>query len=163
MLIYGQIVLGAIFLLKDHENIMQKALEMAHIAKEHGDVPVGALVIKDGEIIGRGENRRQLNADPLAHAECIALKDAASNIGSWNLSQCSLYVTLEPCPMCAGAIILSRISNVYFGAYDKEIGCCGTLYNLPEDERMNWRANVYGGIMEKECADILTQFFKSKR
>ncbi len=150
-------------MINNNENIMKEALNLAELAQSHGDVPVGAVVLHDGKIIGRGENRRQLNGSPIAHAEIIALQDAANNIGSWNLSGCFLYVTLEPCPMCAGAVILSRIKTVYFGAYDKELGCCGTLYNLPEDTRMNHRAEVFGGILQNECAKLLTEFFKDKR
>ena len=142
---------------------MKEALRLAEAAQKHGDVPVGALVVQGGEIIGRGENRRRKTGDPSAHAEIIAMREASEHIGSWNLSGCCLYVTLEPCPMCAGAVIVSRMDNVYFGAYDRELGCCGTLYNLPEDTRMNHRANVYGGIMEEQCSKILSDFFKSKR
>lgn len=150
-------------MIKEHEQFMEQAFELALAAKSHGDVPVGAIVVHDGKIIGRGENRRQMNKDPFAHAEIIAIKDAAKTLGSWNLSDCSLYVTLEPCPMCAGSVIVSRIKNVYFGAFDRELGCCGTLYNLPEDERMNHRANVFGGILENECSKMLSEFFKSIR
>ena len=150
-------------MLSDHEEIMREAYKLAQTAAQNGDVPVGAVVIRDGQIIGRGQNMRQRTGDPSAHAEIIAMREAAETVGSWNLSGCSLYVTLEPCPMCAGAVIVSRMDNVYFGAYDRELGCCGTLYNLPEDERMNHRANVYGGIMEDACSQILTDFFKSKR
>lgn len=150
-------------MLKEHENFMEEAYSLAASAAQGGDVPVGALVVKEGVVLGRGENRRQRDADPSAHAEIIALKEAAKHIGSWNLSGCSLYATLEPCPMCAGAVIVSRIENVYFGAYDRELGCCGTLYNLPEDTRMNHRANVYGGILEEKCSKILSDFFKDKR
>ncbi len=150
-------------MVKLHENFMQKALQEAHRAQNHGDVPVGAIVVKDKVVIGHGENRRQIDGDPFAHAEILALKDAAKTLGNWNLSGCSLYVTLEPCPMCAGSVIVSRIKNVYFGAYDKELGCCGTLYNLPEDSRMNHRANVYGGILEEKCSKMLSDFFKGKR
>ncbi len=149
--------------LKEHEQFMIEAYQLAQSASKGGDVPVGAVVTLDGEVIGRGENQRQRTADPSAHAEILALKQAAKHLGSWNLSGCSLYVTLEPCPMCAGAVIVSRIDSVYFGAYDKELGCCGTLYNLPEDDRMNHRANCYGGIMQEECAKLLKDFFKDKR
>jgi tRNA(adenine34) deaminase len=147
----------------NHEKFIEEAYKLAQSAADGGDVPVGAVVVYEGEIIGRGENRRQRTGDPSAHAEILALKQASEHLGSWNLSGCSLYVTLEPCPMCAGAVIVSRIDNVYFGAYDRELGCCGTLYNLPEDERMNHRANVYGGILEEKCAKILSDFFKDKR
>ncbi len=147
----------------EHEKFMEEAYELAQSAENGGDVPVGAIVLFKGDIIGRGENRRQRDNDPSAHAEIVAIKQAAKHLGSWNLSGCSLYVTLEPCPMCAGSIIVSRLDSVYFGAFDKELGCCGTLYNLPEDERMNHRAKVYGGILEEKCSKILSDFFKSKR
>ena len=150
-------------MIKIHENYIEQCIKLAHIAQEHGDVPVGAIVVKDDLIVGRGENRRQIDSDPFAHAEIIAIKSAAKTLDSWNLSDCCLYVTLEPCPMCAGSVIVSRIKNVYFGAYDKELGCCGTLYNLPEDSRMNHRANVYGGILEERCSKMLSDFFKDKR
>ena len=147
-----------------HEQFMHEAYSLAVSAGDAGDVPVGAVVVHDGKIIGRGQNRRQELSDPSAHAEILAMKDASKKIGSWNLSGCSLYVTLEPCPMCAGAVIVSRMDNVYFGAYDKELGCCGTLYNLPEDDRMNHRARgTTVGIMQEECAKLLTEFFKDKR
>ena len=150
-------------MLEEHKKFMSEAYKLAQEALEHGDVPVGAVVVRGGKIIGRGENRRQKTGDPSAHAEIIAMREASKHTGSWNLSGCSLYVTLEPCPMCAGAVIVSRMDNVYFGAYDPELGCCGTLYNLPEDERMNHRANVYGGIMEEQCSKILSDFFKKIR
>lgn len=142
---------------------MEKAIDMANVALTHGDVPVGAIVVFDGKIIGKGENRREIDNDSTAHAEIIALKEAAKNIGSWNLSGCDLYVTLEPCAMCSGAIINSRIKNIYFGAFDGLYGCCGSLYNLPQDKKFNHYVNVYGGILNEKCKEILVKFFASKR
>ena len=136
---------------------------MAKAAMAHDDVPVGAIVLKDGVIIGRGENRREADNDPSAHAEIIAMRKAAKAVGSWNLTGCTLYVTLEPCPMCAGAILQSRMDGVYFGAFDGVAGCCGSLYNFLSDERFNHRAKVVGGILREPCADLLKQFFKDKR
>ena len=146
-----------------HEEYMNEAIKMAKAALEHDDVPVGAVVVLNNKIIGRGENRREVDTDPLAHAEIVALKDAAKNINSWHLTNASLYVTLEPCVMCAGAIINSRIENLFFGAFDGRFGCCGSLYNLPEDKKFNHFVNVTGGVSNKVCKDILVSYFKLKR
>lgn len=142
---------------------MKKALLQARVAYKKGEVPVGAVVVKDGEIISRGYNLRESTNDPTAHAELLAMKKAAKKLNSWRLSGCTLYVTLEPCPMCTGLIINSRIDKVVFGAYDQKAGCCTTLYHLATDERFNHRASVLGGVMEEECAKILSDFFKEKR
>lgn len=142
---------------------MKKALLQARVAYKKGEVPVGAVVVKDGEIISRGYNLRESTNDPTAHAELLAMKKAAKKLNSWRLSGCTLYVTLEPCPMCTGLIINSRIDRVVFGAYDQKAGCCTTLYHLATDERFNHRASVLGGVMEEECAKILSDFFKEKR
>ncbi len=146
-----------------HKDYMIEALALAKQAAVHDDVPVGAIVVKDGAIIGRGENRREVDKDPSGHAEIIAIREAAKALDSWNLSGCQLYVTLEPCPMCAGAIIQSRLDAVYFGAFDGIAGCCGSVYNLPADERFHHRAKVVGGILRKECVELLKQFFIHKR
>ena len=127
---------------------MAIALEEARLAGEAGDVPVGACVAVGDRLIARGRNRREEKCDPLAHAEVEALRAAAEALGGWNLSEATLYVTLEPCPMCAGAILQSRISRVVFGAYDGRAGCCGTLYNLPGDERFPARVQVEEWIAE---------------
>ncbi|MBR6765544.1 MAG: tRNA adenosine(34) deaminase TadA [Clostridia bacterium] len=148
---------------KDDHYFMKKALNQAKVAYKMGEVPVGAVVVKDGIIISRGYNLREKTNDPTAHAELIAMKRAAKKLDSWRLTGCTLYVTLEPCPMCAGVIINSRIDKVVFGAYDQKAGCCTTLYHLPLDERFNHRANVLGGVLEDECAKILSDFFKEKR
>lgn len=146
-----------------HEEYIKEAIILAESALTHDDVPVGAIIVLNGEIIGRGENRREIDNDPLAHAEIVALKDAAKNIGSWNLSEASMYVTLEPCAMCSGAIINSRIKNLCFGAYDGRFGCCGSIYNLPQDKKFNHTLNVVGGVLNDECKKILTDFFATKR
>ena len=146
----------------DHQ-MMASALKLAACAEKIGEVPVGAVVVKDGKIIARGFNRRESLNDPTAHAELIAMRRAAKRLRSWRLTGCTLYVTLEPCPMCAGVIINSRIDRVVFGAYDDKAGCCTTLYRLPLDERFNHRAEIIGGVMEEECGRVLSEFFKKKR
>lgn len=150
-------------IIKDDHYFMKKALLQAQVAYKKGEVPVGAVVVKDGEIISRGYNLRESTNDPTAHAELLAMKKAAKKLNSWRLSGCTLYVTLEPCPMCTGLIINSRIDKVVFGAYDQKAGCCTTLYHLATDERFNHRASVLGGVIEEECAKILSDFFKEKR
>ncbi|MBN2879715.1 MAG: nucleoside deaminase [Clostridia bacterium] len=146
-----------------HEEYINEAIKMAEYALLHDDIPVGAVVVLNGKIIGRGENRREVDSDPLAHAEIVALKDAAKSVGNWNLSGASLYVTLEPCAMCAGTIINSRIERLYFGAFDGKYGCCGSIYNLPEDRNFNHHVKVTGGILNEKCKNILTEYFKKKR
>ncbi|MGI6160468.1 MAG: nucleoside deaminase [Christensenellales bacterium] len=137
--------------------------EAAKGAEDYGEVPVGAVVVKDGVIIGRAHNFKETLKDPTAHAEILAIKAAAEQVGGWRLDGCDIYVTLEPCPMCAGAIIQARISRIFFGAYDGKAGCCGSLYSLPEDKRFNHRPEVVGGIMEEDCAEMLSRFFLNKR
>lgn len=141
---------------------MQKAIELAKASASEGEVPVGAVVVKDGEIVGKGRNRREIGKNALYHAEIEAIDNACKELGGWRLWQCDLYVTLEPCPMCAGAIINSRIKNVYFGAYDKKAGSFGSVADfntLP----YNHKPQIYGGIMEEECASLLSDFFKKLR
>lgn len=148
---------------KDDYYFMQKALKQAEVAYKKGEVPVGAVVVKDGKVTSRGYNLRETTNDPTAHAELLAIKKASKKLDSWRLSGCTLYVTLEPCPMCSGVIVNSRIDRVVFGAYDQKAGCCTTLYHLCNDERFNHRAEILGGVMEEECAKILSDFFKEKR
>lgn len=143
---------------------MKRALELAREAFSEGEVPVGAVVVKKttGEIVGEGRNRRETAKNALAHAEIEAIDAACRALGGWRLPECALYVTLEPCPMCCGAIINSRIDNVYFGAYDKKSGSAQSvqrMFELP----YNYRPEVMGGIMEEECSAILTEFFKELR
>lgn len=141
---------------------MLRAIELAKEAAASDEVPIGAVVVFNGEIIAEGNNRKERDNCAVSHAEIVAIRAAAEKIGWW-LEDCDLYVTLEPCPMCAGAIINSRIKNLYFGAYDKKAGCCGTLYNLPEDKRFNHRVVVEGGIMAEECGSLLTEYFRKRR
>ena len=145
------------------ETYMTRALELARKALETGDVPVGCVVAdRDGTIIGEGWNRREANGDALAHAEVEAIRAACARRGGWNLHGCSLYVTLEPCPMCAGAIVNARIPAVYYGAKDDKAGCCGSVLNLFE-ERFNHHPRIYGRVLEAECAALLQEFFQSLR
>jgi len=142
---------------------MREAISLAASAVNNNEIPIAALIIKDGEILARAYNRRQLDSDPSAHAEIVAMREAGKKLGVWNLSGCDLVVTLEPCAMCAGAIVNARIDNVYFGAYDVRFGYCGSLGNIVADPRLNHRANVVGGILEQECLAPLREFFQIKR
>lgn len=142
---------------------MQSALKEAYKAKEIDEVPVGAVIFKNGAIIGRGYNQTEQLQDPTAHAEIIAITSAANTLNDWRLTGCELYVTKEPCPMCAGAIINSRIKFLGFGAYDEKAGCCGSLYQICQDPRFNHRTTVRGGILELDCEIILKEFFSAKR
>jgi len=142
---------------------MQQAILEAQKAFYSDEVPVGAVVVLNGEIIGRGHNYRETSNDPTMHAEIMAIRMASQHLQSWRLSGCEIYVTLEPCPMCAGALIQSRIDRLVFGACDPKAGCAVTLYNLLEDLRFNHRVKVESGIMEEECAQLLRRFFKNKR
>ncbi|MBQ2971844.1 MAG: nucleoside deaminase [Ruminococcus sp.] len=144
------------------EKYMQKALELAKEAYEEGEVPVGAVIVKGDEIISTGRNRREKSKNALSHAEIEAINNACEKLGGWRLWECDIYVTLEPCPMCSGAIINARIPNVYFGAYDKNFGCCGSTLNILEMSN-SFRPNYQGGIMEEECSTLITEFFKNLR
>ena len=146
----------------DHEYYMRLALELAREAEADGDVPVGCVIVKDDQIIGRGRNRREERGDATAHAELEAIRDACANAGSWRLHGATLYVTLEPCPMCAGGIINSRIETIRHGARDDKAGCCGSVLNLFE-ERFNHRPRIYQGPLEAECEAILQDFFQNLR
>ncbi len=143
---------------------MEKALALAKLAGDEGEVPVGAVVVKKstGEIVGEGRNKRESAKNALAHAELIAIDEACKKLGGWRLPDCALYVTLEPCPMCCGAIINSRIDNVYFGAYDFKSGSAVSVQNMFEFP-YNYKPEVVGGVMEEECAALLTDFFKKLR
>lgn len=142
---------------------MREALRQARLAAARGDVPVGAVVVKEEKIIARGRNRREERGDPTAHAEIEALRKAAKKLGGWYLHGCTLYATLEPCPMCAGAAMQARIEGIVFGARDPKAGCCGSIANLPEDARFPHRLRVSGGLLEEECAAVLREFFREKR
>ena len=143
---------------------MERALKLARIAYSEGEVPVGAVVVKKttGEIIGEGRNMREGKKNALAHAEIIAIDEACRRLGGWRLPECALYVTLEPCPMCCGAIINSRIDNVYFGAYDFKSGSAVSVQKMFEYP-YNYKPEVIGGVMEEECAGLLSEFFKELR
>ena len=142
---------------------MAKALCQAQAAARRGEVPVGAVVVREGSIVARAHNLLETRRDPAAHAELIALQRAAKKLGGWRLMDCTVYVTLEPCPMCAGAMINARVARVVFGAFDPKAGCCGTLYQLIQDGRFNHTCPVTGGVLEAECAGILKEFFARKR
>ena len=141
---------------------MREALRLAQEAADDGEVPVGAVVVRKGEIVGTGRNRREKAKNALCHAEIEAINAACTRLGGWRLWECELYVTLEPCPMCAGAIVNARIPQVYFGAYDKKNGCCGSVANVLELEN-GYHPACEGGVLEEECAAILSAFFKKLR
>ena len=143
---------------------MQQALALANQAATFDDVPVGSLIVNDkGEIIGVGENLREKNNDPTAHAEIVAIKNAAQKIGNWRLDDLTMVVTLEPCAMCAGAIVQTRMKRLVFGAFDEKAGAVGSVWDVVRDTRALTKIEVISGVLEKECAQVLTNFFKGKR
>ena len=143
---------------------MQQALALANQAATFNDVPVGSLIVNDqGEIIGVGENLREKNNDPIAHAEIVAIKNAAQKIGNWRLDDLTMVVTLEPCAMCAGAIVQTRMKRLVFGAFDEKAGAVGSVWDVVRDTRALTKIEVISGVLEKECAQVLTKFFKGKR
>ena len=146
-----------------HLKWMKVALDEAMKGYGEKEIPVGSIIVKDGRIIGRGYNQRETLKDPTAHAEIIALSAASNTIQDWRLEGCSLYVTKEPCPMCAGAIMNARISHIYFGMHDEKAGCCGSLYQLCRDPRFNHQSVVKGGIMESDCKALIKSFFFDQR
>jgi tRNA(adenine34) deaminase len=148
---------------KQHEYWMQHAFQEAMKAYQASEIPVGAVVVQDHHIIGRGYNQREGLHDPTAHAEIIAITSAANTIKDWRLSDCSLYVTKEPCSMCAGAVINARFKALIFGMYDKKEGCCGSLYQLCQDNRFKHQLSVKGGIMKDECKELMQNFFAKIR
>lgn len=141
---------------------MRKAIEVAKQGLEYDEVPIGAIIVKDNEIIAQAHNLKVTKNNSVYHAEIIAIGQASQKLG-WRLNGCEMYVTLEPCSMCAGAIINSRIDKIVFGAYDPKAGCCGSLYNIPADNRFNHTAEVIGGVLALECGEILSDFFRKKR
>jgi tRNA(adenine34) deaminase len=145
------------------DELMRLAVAEATAAAVDGDVPVGAIVAREGHVVARGRNARERDQDPTAHAEILALRAAAKAEGSWHLEGCTLYVTLEPCAMCAGALVLSRIDRLVFGARDPKAGFVGSLGNLVRDERLNHTVEVRGGVLEHECGDLLRGFFRERR
>lgn len=145
------------------DELMGLALDEARAAIDHGDVPVGAIVVIDGEVVARRHNERELTGDPTAHAELLAVRDAAAARGSWRLDGATVVVTLEPCPMCAGAIQQARVERVVFGAADMKAGACGSLYHLGQDPRLNHEFDTTHAVRADECADLLTDFFAARR
>ena len=142
---------------------MRQALDEARLALAHDDVPIGAVVVRDGEVIGAGHNERELRADPTAHAEVLALRAAAERLGSWRVLDATLYVTLEPCAMCAGAIVLARVPRVVFATPDPKAGAAGSVLDVLAEPRLNHRPVVESGPLQEECASLLREFFAAKR
>ena len=149
--------------LTEHENMMHEALALARYAMQHQEVPVGAVVVLDSKVIGQGWNQPITNHDPSAHAEIMALRDAAKNVGNYRLVDTTLYVTLEPCIMCVGAILHARVKRLIFGAYDPKTGAAGTVFDLFSDARHNHAVEVQGGVLEEKSAEILKNFFRLRR
>ena len=145
------------------DELMGLALDEARAAIEHGDVPVGAVVVIDGEVVARRHNERELTGDPTAHAELLAVRDAAAAVGSWRLDGATVVVTLEPCPMCAGAILQARVARLVFGAADMKAGACGSLYHLGTDPRLNHEFETVHNVRAAECGNLLTDFFATRR
>jgi len=148
---------------RSEERWMEAALEEARAARDGGDVPVGAVAVLDGRILGRGRNRTVELQDPTAHAEMIALREAASSLGAWRLIGVTLYATLEPCAMCAGACVLARIDRLVYGTADPKAGMSGSLASIPDDPRLNHRVDIVSGVLAEECGDLLREFFRSRR
>jgi tRNA(adenine34) deaminase len=147
----------------DHQYFMRYAIAEAQAAAEEGEVPVGAIIVHNNQIIAAAHNQREQLKDPTAHAEMIAITQATESFNSWRLENCTIYVTLEPCPMCAGAILQARINTVVYGTNDPKSGAVNSLFNLLNDQRLNHRCNVVAGILAEQCGTILTEFFKTKR
>jgi len=142
---------------------MRLALEQAGLAPALGEVPIGAVLVQDGQVLAQVHNFREVWQDPTAHAEIVAIREAAGRLGTWRLTGATLYVTVEPCPMCAGAIIQSRISRLVFGARDPKAGACGSVFNLPEERRLNHKVEVTGGVLERESQELIQTFFRTLR
>lgn len=142
---------------------MNEALKEALKAYDKGEVPVGAVIVRDGEIIGRGHNLTETGNDPTLHAEMIAIREAAKKLGGWRLTDCSMYVTLEPCSMCAGALVWSRMEKLFIGAMDPKAGACGSVLDIVRNEKLNHRIEIETGIMEEECSELIKRFFRELR
>ena len=142
---------------------MYLALEEARIAAAEGEIPVGAVLVKNGEVIARAHNRRENDHDPTAHAEVLCMRQAARVLGDWRLRDCTLYVTLEPCPMCAGAMVMSQLSRCVYGAADDKQGCCGSVYDLPGDPALGSQTQWQSGVMSEECGELMRSFFSGRR
>ena len=151
------------YITSDDERMMRLALDAADACLETGDVPVGAVITREGVVLASAGNGRERLQDPTAHAEVLALREASVALGSWHLDGCTLYVTLEPCAMCAGALVLARIGRVVFGASDPKAGFAGSLGNLVQDERLNHRTELTSGVLEDECGELLKAFFRDRR
>jgi tRNA(adenine34) deaminase len=147
----------------DDKAMMMIALEEARAALQHDDVPIGCLVVRGDEVLARAHNARERDQDPTAHAEILALRAASSILGSWRLEGCSIYVTLEPCAMCAGAMVLARVERLVYGASDPKAGGVRSLYNIADDARLNHRITVTGGVLERETGDVLRTYFSARR
>lgn len=148
---------------KEDEKWIRRAIQLANSAEILGEVPIGALVVRKGKLISKAFNQKETTPTPIGHAEIIALHRAAKKLKSWRLTDCTLYVTLEPCAMCTGALIQARVQRVVFGAYDPKAGACGSVHSLHSDSRLNHRFLAIGGVLEKECSDILKKFFQIRR
>ena len=149
---------------KNHDDhYMRIAIEQAQVAEENDDVPIGAIIVHNNQIIGKAYNQRELLQDPTAHAEIIALTQAAAFLESWRLNDCTIYVTLEPCCMCAGALVLARMKRLVYGCDDPKAGAIKSLYNIVQDERLNHKVEVTSGVMTDECSQLLQDFFKKRR
>ena len=145
------------------ERYMRMALDAAQVAEENGDVPIGAVIVHEGRVIARAYNEREQLKDPTAHAEIIALTQAAAALGMWRLHGCTMYVTLEPCPMCAGALVMARLDRLVYGCMDPKAGACGSLYDICRDGRLNHRLQVTTGVLAEDCAAMLQAFFRQRR
>ncbi|MDR2172228.1 MAG: tRNA adenosine(34) deaminase TadA [Planctomycetaceae bacterium] len=163
MRLFFKIRLSLLFTMHDHQYFMRYAIAEAQAAAEEGEVPVGAIIVHNNQIIAAAHNQREQLKDPTAHAEMIAITQATESFNSWRLENCTIYVTLEPCPMCAGAILQARINTVVYGTNDPKSGAVNSLFNLLNDQRLNHRCNVVAGILAEQCGTILTEFFKTKR
>jgi tRNA(adenine34) deaminase len=148
---------------QSHQQFMQEAIALARQAERLDEVPIGAVIVKEGKIIGRGYNRREQDKNPLGHAEIMAITEASKRVKGWRLEGCQLYVTLEPCPMCAGAIVQSRIEQLIYGTEDPKSGYAGSLYNTLQDKRLNHQTNIIAGICKEECKALLKDFFRKLR
>ncbi len=145
------------------EKFMREALEEAKLAYSMGEIPIGAVIVKDGEIVGRGRNCTEAVKDPTGHAEIMAIRDACKTLDAWRLTDCEMYVTLEPCSMCAGAIVLARLSGLYIGTPDPKAGACVSLNHITTDERLNHRVEPQVGLLQEECSELLKRFFRELR
>ena len=146
-----------------HEDFMREALAEARIAYEMGEVPVGAVVVQDGVIVGRGHNTTETAKDPSCHAEMNAIREASKALGGWRLPRCTMYVTVEPCSMCSGAIVLARIEELFIGTPDPKAGACVSLYSIVNDQRLNHRVDTHVGLLQEECSALMKDFFRARR